>query len=565
LKNIFLICGLLLCLSNFTYAKITKAQIDYNLIRFSYIGDFAKVKQALENGANINRQHDGMNALLWAGLKNRENILKYGANKNSKSLSGRNILNYAVQNKNHSLIKYLLNMNIERNLSDDKSDVLFEAISYGDIESVKFCLQENKNLSKLININKKDRHYAMQTTYLLKSINYDEVEIAKLLVQNGVNINQANSKGETPLLAAMRNENYKTVDFLILKGAKLDSVDVGGNTLLSYALKSKNEKLAYKALDSNLELNTLLSRDVAYNKNKAYEYYISKPKPTELHYTYLHMASMYGMTSIVKELIKKGLDVDKPTSDGFYLDALGFAAFKGRAQTAIYLIKNGVDPYKIYKNIYTQGSFGLAYWAGAYEKYSLLALATISQNRSEELVQYLLSLKNAKNYINLHNDIFYMNLLISTNATSNNIINTILKQFKQWGYENKEIENRVFKIQENIRQKEQKSQKKKSVIDPVEVEIKKAIKNADIRTLKRLKNEGINIDQIVPNSLYLAIHYNQPQLIQMLIEFGADVRYKTEYSGTLFHTLLIQNSRDRVKGFEDIFFLFVNKGLDINT
>ena len=94
-------------------ASETSDFMEFNLRRFSYIGDIAKVKRALSEGARIDAKDDeGMSALLWAAYKDHEAIVQWlieqGADTTLKSQSGRTILSYAIQNKNESLVRYLL-------------------------------------------------------------------------------------------------------------------------------------------------------------------------------------------------------------------------------------------------------------------------------------------------------------------------------------------------------------------------------------------------------------------------------------------------------------------------
>ena len=85
-------------------------KVNFELIRYSYIGDLSKVKDIVKNkkvsDLSINQ------ALLEAGYKNRTDVIKYllslGADIHHKSFTGKNILSYAVQNENLALIKYLV-------------------------------------------------------------------------------------------------------------------------------------------------------------------------------------------------------------------------------------------------------------------------------------------------------------------------------------------------------------------------------------------------------------------------------------------------------------------------
>lgn len=553
-------------------AKTKQDFIDFDIQRFSYIGDLPKVEKAFKNGANIEKIDDkNMTPLLLAGFKNKVGVVKYlinrGSDINHKSHSGRNILTYAIQNHNFSLVKYLLDIGIEVIKSPYDSDALLTAIYYRELEIVKILLNHYKDLDKDIIIKKDDKHWKTKTTYLLRAIQKDETSIAKLLIENGIDINKANSRGETAVISAMRNKNYELVNYLISKGAKLDSIDIGGNSVLSYAIKAKKENISLKVLqeNKNLDLTKKLSYDVAIDKSAVYEEYISKPAEKYLFYTYLHMSSLHGMNTVAKYFIKKGLSLDTLTNDALQLDALGLAVFKGQTKTVKYLIENGANPYKVYNNIHPQGDRGLFYFAGGYKRYSLLALATISQKRDKMMMKYLLSLKDAKDYIHICDDTFYFNIILIHKDNQNEILELVLNQFKSWGYTNKDIENKVDNIFKKHKQSRKKSNKEKTKNELLVAKITKAIKNDDLKTLQKFKKDGIDINKIVPWALFNTLWDRQTQLIQPLIDMGVDVNTKAYISKmSLFHRLIVEHSRNELNNFADIFFTLYKNGLNIN-
>ena len=555
-------------------AKTQQDLIDFNLHRFSYIGDLSKVKQALKNGANLEKYDDKkMTPLLNAGFKNRVNVVKYlidnGADINHKSHSGRNILTYAIQKHNRVLAKYLLDKNIEVVISDDNTDSLLSAIEYRELEIVKLLLPFYKNLDRDIFIKKDDRHWKTKTTYLLRAIQKDETNIAKFLIENNVDINKANSRGETPLLSAMRNKNYELADHLIAKGAKLDNIDISGNSALSYAIKAKKEDLALKIVqkNKNIDLKEFLTYGVAVDKNDAYEEYISKTDDNNLHYTYLHMASLHGLVEVAKHLIKKGLNIDTLSKDSLQLDALGLAVFKGQTKMAKYLIKNGANPYNVYKNIHPQGNRGLFYFAGGYKKYSLLALATISQKRDKKLIAYLLNLKDGKKYLSLIDDTFYFNLKVTLIDNKNEELELVLNRLKSWGYRNRYIDSRVDEIFEKFSKKDNKSKKNKPKTkdELLAKKINTAIESGDLKTLQKLKKDGVDINKTVPWALFNTTWEKHPELLLPLIDIGVDVKTKAYISKmSIYHRLIIEHSRYGVEDFANIFFTIHKHGLDIN-
>ncbi|MDD3466269.1 MAG: ankyrin repeat domain-containing protein, partial [Campylobacterales bacterium] len=198
--------------------------LDFNLHRFAYIGDLAKVQKALNMGAKIDSLDDeGMSALQWAAYKDRADVVKYliknGANKGFKSQSGKNILTYAVQNKDTALVKYMLENGVPLEEFSTNTNALCVAVEQGDEATVGVLLPYFKNINSYYTNNAGDMSWETNTTLLLSAINAKSQNLAKLFISKGADINKPNSRGETPLLCAMRNRMYELAILLIDKGA----------------------------------------------------------------------------------------------------------------------------------------------------------------------------------------------------------------------------------------------------------------------------------------------------------------------------------------------------------
>ena len=141
---------------------------------------------------------------------------------------------------------------------------LLEAIRKGDLNIVKFCLQNGANInlkdmeanetplhfaacySKLeivkillqngADINAKDSH---GDSPLHKAVLLIGLEITKFLLQNGADINAKNNFGSSPLHEAVTFENIEVVKFLVQKGARLDLKDMENRTPLEHAVSMR--------------------------------------------------------------------------------------------------------------------------------------------------------------------------------------------------------------------------------------------------------------------------------------------------------------------------------------
>ena len=89
---------------------------------------------------------------------------------------------------------------------------LLEAIRKGDLNIVKFCLQNGANINlKDMEANETPLHFAAC---------YSKLEIVKILLQNGADINLKNRAGSTPLHFAVLLGKLEEVKLLVQKGAQ---------------------------------------------------------------------------------------------------------------------------------------------------------------------------------------------------------------------------------------------------------------------------------------------------------------------------------------------------------
>lgn len=104
---------------------------DYTLSKNANIGNLQGVKQSLKDCANINERAGLYNQtpLLFAVFNNHIEVARYlvdnGADVNSQSSSGRNVLNYALSNGNFELFKYLKQKGAKVN-----DELVFDAVIY---------------------------------------------------------------------------------------------------------------------------------------------------------------------------------------------------------------------------------------------------------------------------------------------------------------------------------------------------------------------------------------------------------------------------------------------------
>ena len=221
-------------------------------------GDLKSVKFCLQNDAKVNAmgpswmphkmktfplQMSISKLAISSSLERLEIvriIIQNGAEINTKNLAGRSSLHFAVQTKELEVVKLLVQNGAQINANDLKNqtpldiarkcgnddivfylnaclfhsqrthrkasaqDRLFDAITEGDLERVKSCLENGAE------INDVGRGSSLHFAVLRK-----DLEIVKLLVQNGADINAKDLRNQTPLDIAHKNGYFSFVNYLM--------------------------------------------------------------------------------------------------------------------------------------------------------------------------------------------------------------------------------------------------------------------------------------------------------------------------------------------------------------
>lgn len=113
-------------------------------------------------------------------------------------------------------------------------NLMFQAISRNDIDAVRAIL-DNFNLLHIKNKN----GYTLMSYAILHQKN----DIAEILLYRGTYINEPNDLGETPLIIAVRSNNFPMIRFLLKNGADPNLKDKFNKTPIDYAICSKNNEV----------------------------------------------------------------------------------------------------------------------------------------------------------------------------------------------------------------------------------------------------------------------------------------------------------------------------------
>jgi ankyrin repeat protein len=139
-------------------------------------------------------------------------------------------------------------------------------------------------------------------------------EIVEFLIENNVNVECTDAKGQTAIFQACMNGHFNVVTFLIEKGAALDSTDSFGKTLLAATASKGQEELVRFLVDRGANVHACY---------KAYKSVLYKS------------AGHLGCTKI---LVEKGADVN--FRNMILLRNVEF----GTIDDVRYLVEHGADP-----------------------------------------------------------------------------------------------------------------------------------------------------------------------------------------------------------------------------
>ncbi len=267
-------------------AKLLKSGFSSTMfVEYASNGDIAKMQNALNNGADIN----------------------------AKDPSGMPALFIAVEKKQLSATKFLLENGAYPDITDKENDTpLMRAMYYNRPEIAKLLIEYGANVNTSYN----DDFVLTWATFN----NY--TDIVRLLIEKGANIECYNPVGCTPLIIAS-NGNYEICEFLIQNGADV-------NARRSKTSNKDWTSLMYASYYSKLDIMNLLLENGA----------LIDIRTPSLYSAYL-IAAQYGTPDAVELLINNGAELNCTDSDGD--SALICAAKYEQTDNIKLLIEYGVD------------------------------------------------------------------------------------------------------------------------------------------------------------------------------------------------------------------------------
>lgn len=220
-------------------------------------------------------------------------LLDSGADINARSFVNgycSKAIHIAAANGRLNVLKTLLarGQSIDAHDSEDKDyweTPLRAAIRANQLETVKFLIQNNADLSKVPKDGNTCLHLAVYTNNL---------QMIKLLMQHKLDLNALNDLNETPLMVALKNSKVELANYLLSLGADCGRVNKSGSNLLHLAAEKGLVELAETIIKKSKHIDINL---------------INKDGQTPL-----SLAVRNNNTAMVSLLLKHGADVNPKLS-----------------------------------------------------------------------------------------------------------------------------------------------------------------------------------------------------------------------------------------------------------
>lgn len=354
---LIIICTSILQLGNHMsfFNKILGKPLEPQLMEAIIANDFEKTSTLLKEGANVNYQGEKGNTPLIGSLTCADQrifklLIDSGANINLSTNNGYTPLLFACMQNNIEMVKFLLNngSNIHQKTKEGHNALEFAS------DNPPFFFDAN---------DKGDRIFPSLLDGIYKVMNYhmenDPSELVKLLLQRGANSNDAALNYYTPLMAASKKVNQKTIQCLLKYKATIDAHDGDGNTALHYVVSATVEGYFKELINPNASLGTVSTFGDSFSlpmvaalkpkfeNNKEICVEILIKNGANIHsmdnrgINILMKSAETGNINVVKKLVDAGADIfyKNPRNQSLMISA----AIGGQNEVINYLISSGVD------------------------------------------------------------------------------------------------------------------------------------------------------------------------------------------------------------------------------
>ncbi len=286
-------------------------------------GDYAKVRQLLAQGADVNEgrgvQRTPLHQAVFSGFKDMVNILiGKGGDVNSRDGNGDTPLMTALLTGRPEMMRLLIQKGANVNARNKRQETaLHQAVAsfIKNTEDILLLLQNGADVNARDGSQRTPLHILAEKN----EIEAFPADAAFLLIKNGADVNARDKNGQTPAMVAEKKNNPTLVAMLGKTGSALQDAYVSAKAARD------SEDAAKRELAANIEARSFPDVNARDKFRK----------------TPLHLAAEKGNTELAAVLIRRGADVN--ARDNLQQTPLHVAALLGKAGVAALLIEKGAD------------------------------------------------------------------------------------------------------------------------------------------------------------------------------------------------------------------------------
>ena len=325
--------------------------------------DVAKLKSAIENGADVNAlDKNGSPALnsaaIWADMtqmlvdakadvnnagkadmtplmiaammsmnESMEILLNAGADPNYKMKNGMSILHYATWRSNCSpCVQLLIDKGADVNAKDNNGETPITIMM-----TASTAKSRAETVVYTVNGYKAGGVTVMPEKYMNpKESDWDDPDkIIEILVKAGADVNASNVVGTTPLITAAFFNKAQLIQMLIDAGADINMMDKAGITPLMYAAERGSKDAIELLLDKGVDVN------------QTFKWVDQKLNADVKDFTVLTFAVMKNNYELAKALLARGANCKIPVHGMFPVEAdvVGIVGKTGKTTYCVFKVK----------------------------------------------------------------------------------------------------------------------------------------------------------------------------------------------------------------------------------
>ena len=327
--------------------------MDETLLKAARLGDYIKVKQVLDNGANPNfSDKNGVTPLLAAAHTGSSAALKmllaanvevnfvpsglrqFALSKSHAPLNERELmeaasrgetaLNAAVRQGHTEEAHFLISKGAKIDLANRHGEApLFVAVTAGNLEMVKMLLERGANPNSVEQDNRRNRmalakHAMGKNSVLIAAVQKGHLDVAKLLVESGADVDYRGFMGKTAAYVAVENGRRKQLGYLLDEKADVNIAGLAGISPLMEAAKLGNRRLVADLLGAAARVNMIEQPELGYARETQ--------GGSSSGMTALMFAARGGHDDVVDQLLQAGAETSIHNSNGENATAIADAA-----------------------------------------------------------------------------------------------------------------------------------------------------------------------------------------------------------------------------------------------